>query len=149
MIPEAREAFEQMVVVLHLMEMSFGTALVDTSEDKYKHAIESMERVRDRFEGALEELKMALNENYCLKVEGLERPTPDSNSLYMVMLDRDNGITLGFERESGEIMPVLGIDNDGYLRLARGIPEWTGLSVDRDGRIITKMEISNDCATVE
>lgn len=75
-------------------------------------------------------------------MNGIERPTPDGNFLYMVMLDRDNGITLGFERESGEIMPILGIDNDGYLRLAKHIPEWTGIKTNDEGQIIREEEDS-------
>ena len=73
---------------------------------------------------------------------GIERPTPDGDSLYLVMFDHDNGIALGFERASGEIMPILGIDNDGYLHLAKNIPEWTGIKTNDEGQIIREEEDS-------
>nr|WP_321503272.1 hypothetical protein [uncultured Dethiosulfovibrio sp.] len=73
---------------------------------------------------------------------GIERPTPDGDSLYMVMRDQKNGMTLGFERSSGEIMPILGIDNDGYLHLAKNIPEWTGIKTNDEGQIIREEEDS-------
>lgn len=71
------------------------------------------------------------------------RETPGGDCLFMVMVEHDdNGMTLGFERASGEIMPILGIDSDGYLHLAKNIPEWTGIKVNDEGQIIREEEDS-------